>query len=98
MPTQRRLGICPICQESFGLLQGRKCAICGRVVCLKCCIREKGVNAIIQSMNGKPIVLCSSCLSVREASIENRSIVDDSHATEKSTGDEWCEGLLCILF
>ena len=48
-------------------------------------------------MNGKPIVLCNPCLCVREASIENMKIVGFSHATEQSTGDAWCEGLLRML-
>ena len=80
MPLQQRLGVCSLCHEPLGLLQGKKCAVCGRVVCQKCCVRERGVNAIFRNMNGKPIVLCNPCLAVREATLE--------------TKDEWCEGLL----
>lgn len=45
-------------------------------------------------MNGKPIVLCNPCLAVREATLESSRSADDSHVTQQSTKDEWCEGLL----
>ena len=94
MPLQQRLGVCSLCHEPLGLLQGKKCAVCGRVVCQKCCVRERGVNAIFRNMNGKPIVLCNPCLAVREATLESSNPADDSHVTEQSTKDEWSEGLL----
>ncbi|KAM7455000.1 hypothetical protein BLSTO_04243 [Blastocystis sp. subtype 1] len=94
MPLQQRLGVCSLCHEPLGLLQGKKCAVCGRVVCQKCCVRERGVNAIFRNMNGKPIVLCNPCLAVREATLESSNPADDSHVMEQSTKDEWCEGLL----
>lgn len=59
---------CTLCAAPLKVFRKWKCQVCGRMICNNCCHREKGLRALIRSLDQLPNVICNRCLYVRQRS------------------------------
>lgn len=63
-----KVEMCTLCSAPLKAFRRWKCHVCGRTICNNCCHREKGLKALIRSMDQLPNVICNRCLYVRQRS------------------------------
>lgn len=92
---------CTICSAPLRGFQGKKCDICGSIVCSKCCYREKGIRSLIRSFRHLPNIMCNRCLYVHQRTesqqVEESPITAD-YSPENSQWFDELNSTFCVLY